>query len=65
MICKTCGYNSEHNVDESDYEFWKMSEVQFEFERQEFTDEKETMKGQLYCCPKCFTLRIADRTIED
>ena len=58
MICKVCNYNSETNNSETDWKFWKMSDVVFEFERQEFTDEKECMNGTLLVCPKCFSLSI-------
>lgn len=54
MICSYCNYNSETNSSEEDYEFWELVEVNFEFQRREFTDEVEIMNSSMFLCPKCF-----------
>lgn len=64
MICKACNYNDETNNEEQDYLFWEMKDVNFEFERQEFSDEKEIMNGTMFVCPKCFTVQILPKDIK-
>lgn len=54
MICSHCNYNSKTNIDEEDYEFWEMTDVNFEFQRREFTDEVEVMNCSMFLCPKCY-----------
>ena len=61
MKCNACNYDSDLNKEESDWMFWEMSNVNFEFERQEFTDEKEVMNGSLYVCPKCYNMQIVPK----
>lgn len=58
MVCKACSYDSTTNKDEQDWEFWEYKDVNFEFERQEFTDEVEIMNGRMFVCPKCMTVQI-------
>lgn len=63
MICNVCNYNSETNNDEEDYDFWVMTDTNFEFERQEFSDSIQILNGNLILCPKCFTLQILPKEV--
>ncbi len=65
MICKCCGYNSETNSEESDWDFWEFADVNFEFERREFSDFKQVMNSKLKACPKCFTLQIEPTEVKE
>jgi hypothetical protein len=65
MKCNACGYNDESNEDENNWMFWQFKDVNFQLERQEFTDEIDIMNGRMFVCPKCFTVKIIKRIEDD
>jgi hypothetical protein len=64
MKCSACNYDTNNNPEESNYEFWEMKDINFELQRQEFTDVIEKMDGKMFVCPKCFAVRIEGSTRE-
>jgi hypothetical protein len=65
MICKACNYDSDKNESDSNYIFWQMTNINFQFERQEFTDVVEVLDGDMFLCPKCFTPQIVKTNITE